>query len=171
MNKLLTAILALGVVMCFNLFSKPQAALTIGSKAPEFALKNENNDTIKLSDMPGKVALVFFPKAHTLSFGCKKEMCSIRNDFSDLKDYGITTYGLSYDSPQNLKKFIENNQLPFSLLHATDAVLQAYGVKGWFGMAKRYTFLIENGIIVKIITNVDADNHAQQIIDGFKKAA
>ena len=171
MNKLVTAALALGVVMCFNLFSKSQTTLKVGSKAPEFALKNECNQTVKLADLPGKIALVFFPKAHTLSFGCKKEMCNIRNDFADLKDYGITTYGLSYDSPQNLKKFIENNNLPFSLLHATDSVLQAYGVKGWFGMAKRYTFLIENGIIVKIITNVDAGNHAQQIIDGFKKTA
>lgn len=170
MKKVLNAILIVGVVMCFNLFSKPQVTPKVGSKAPEFTLLDENGKTVKVADMPGKVALVFFPKAHPLSFGCKKEVCSIRNSFVDLKDYGITTYGLSNSSQKNLKKFIEDNRLPFSLLHATDAIMKAYGVQGWIG-AKRYTFLIENGIIVGIITSVDVDTHAQQIINGFKKAA
>jgi peroxiredoxin len=74
---------------------------------------------------------------------------------------------LTGSSIKNIKKFVENNRLPFSLLHATKEVMRAYGVAGgWFG-AKRHTILIENGVIVAIIEDVDLENHPQQILAAF----
>ena len=41
-------------------------ALEIGKKAPDFALQDEDEATIKLSDYKGKRVIVFFyPKANT----------------------------------------------------------------------------------------------------------
>lgn len=142
----------------------------IGSRAFDFTLMDENGKTVSLPKT-GKVVLVFFPKAHRFSFGCKKEVCSIRDGFSDLKEQGITIYGLTGSSVEDIKAFVENNRLPFSLLHATDEIMQAYGVaNGWFG-AQRCTILIQDGIIVSVIHKVDLENHPQQIIEGFKSVA
>jgi peroxiredoxin Q/BCP len=103
-----------------------------------------------------------------MSFGCKKQVCSIRDSFSDLKQQGIVVYGLTDSSQKNMKKFVENNHLPFTLLHATSPVMKAYGVAGGFFGAKRHTILIDNGIIVCVIEDVDLANHPQQILAGFK---
>ncbi len=41
-------------------------ALEIGKKAPEFALQDQDGNTVKLSDFKGKSVVVFFyPKALT----------------------------------------------------------------------------------------------------------
>ncbi len=41
-------------------------ALEVGKKAPDFALLDENEETVKLSEFKGKRVIVFFyPKAAT----------------------------------------------------------------------------------------------------------
>jgi peroxiredoxin Q/BCP len=41
-------------------------ALEVGTKAPDFALPDENGKTVRLSDLKGKRVVVFFyPKAMT----------------------------------------------------------------------------------------------------------
>lgn len=149
-------------------FPKSRSVVNVGDKASGFLLSDENGDIVTLP-ATGKVALIFFPKAHTMSFGCKKEVCNIRDSFSELKQQGITVYGLTDSSQKNMKKFVENNHLPFALLHATSNVMKSYGVSGGFFGAKRHTILIDNGLIVGIITKVDLGNHSQQILAGFKK--
>lgn len=175
MNKALLIVFIVATVTCFNVFSSPCKKLKVGDKAPEFSLVDETGNVINLTDLKGKkVALYFFPKVHSLSFGCIEQACSIRNNFSDLTDYGITVLGLSKSSKKDRKKFITTNKLPFSLLDANRDTLKAYGVRGGFFrlyLPKRRTFLInEDGIIVAIISTIDVKNHAQQIIDGFETA-
>lgn len=144
--------------------------LKVGDKAPEFALSNQHGELIKLSDFKGKkVALYFYPKDSTP--GCTEQACSLRDDFESLKDAGIIILGLSKGSVKSKQRFIEKQHLPYSLLIATNEVLQEYGVNTSFWrlyLPKRYTFLInEKGIIVAIIKNVDTKHHAQQIVDTF----
>lgn len=169
MNKVLFVLSLLVVCAVFTAFPRSRSLIKVGDKAADFSLSDENGATVTLPKN-GKVALVFFPKAHSMSFGCKKQVCSIRDSFSDLKQQGITVYGLTDSSQKNMKKFVENNHLPFTLLHATSAVMKAYGVAGGFFGAKRHTVLIDNGIIVCIIEDVDLANHPQQILGGFIKA-
>lgn len=168
MRNFLIAGLLAAVFVIFILYPKNRLSLKEGDHAADFTLSDENGKQITLPKS-GKVALVFFPKAHQLSFGCKKEVCSIRDGFADLKNRGITVYGISNSSVEHMKKFVESNHLPFTLLHATPEVMEAYGVSGgWFG-AKRHTILIKDGIVVGVITKVDLENHPQQIIAGFER--
>lgn len=148
--------------------------LRVGDIAPDFALLNQDDQVVKLSDFKGtKVALYFYPKDNTP--GCTEQACSLRDSFELLRENGITVLGLSKGSVKSKQKFIKKQHLNFPLLIATEDVLRAYGVStGLFKlyMPKRRTFLIdENGIIVAIIEKVDTKNHAQQILDAFPTSA
>ena len=144
--------------------------LHVGDKAPDFALLNQDGETVHLSDFKGKkVALYFYPKDSTP--GCTREACSLRDGFSLLHAANITVLGLSKGSVKSKQKFIKNQHLPFPLLVATENTLKDYGVNtGLFRLylPRRWTFLIdENGIIVDIIKNVNAKDHALQILNAF----
>lgn len=148
-----------------------------GSKAPDFKLKNQNGETVKLSDERGKkIALYFYPKDDTP--GCTKQACSLRDGFSELEKAGITVYGVSMDAEAKHQKFIAKYDLPFDLLvdenHAIADKYGAYGEKKFMGRTfdgiLRKTFLIdENGKIKKIFDKVKVDEHASEVLKAFSE--
>jgi len=109
--------------------------LEIGMKAPDFNLKDQNNNNINLTVYQGKwLVLYFYPKDDTSS--CTKEAC----DFTDLrKDYSqldAEIIGISPDSIESHKKFISKHNLGITLLSDTDKeVMKAYGA---WGLKKNY---------------------------------
>ena len=149
------------------------ARLQVGSSAPDFSLKDEKGTVYSLAALKGKkVALVFYPRPNTP--GCTKQVCSLRDKFADLNDAGITVLGISNGSEDTMNGFKATNKLSFPLLQADDNVLKKYGTKGGLTnlyLPKRYTFLVnEQGILVAIIKDVDVDDHAEQIVQGFAKS-
>lgn len=142
--------------------------LPAGSKAPDFTLQDAEGQRHQLSSYLGKkVVLYFYPKNNTP--GCTSEACNLRDNFDILKDKGIVILGISYDSPESHKKFIEKHGLPFILLSdQKKKVADLYGAKGGilgFLGAKRITYLIdEQGVIMHRFDKVDASNHARQIL-------
>ncbi|MGE0207310.1 MAG: peroxiredoxin [Candidatus Babeliales bacterium] len=147
------------------------AALKIGTLAPDFKLKDEQGVTRSLSSFHGnKVALVFYPKND--SYYCTKEACSLREGFSLFKKNNIIVLGISYADPSENKAFKEKHALPFTLLSDTKKkVSKLYDTYIWWSLGffpKRRTFLIdEHGILVGILDDVDVERHAQQIINTF----
>jgi peroxiredoxin Q/BCP len=146
-----------------------------GTVAPDFTVKDENGETVRLKDLRGhKVVLYFYPKDDTP--GCTKEACSFRDAFAEYKKRKIKVLGVSLDSEAKHKKFIAKYKLPFTLLADTDhTVSDAYGVYGqkkfmgrsYMGL-NRMTFLIdENGKIKKVFEKVKPEEHAQEVLDEF----
>lgn len=173
MKAVFFSLLCIGITMPLSLFTKQKPELTIGDQAPDFTLVDEHGTQHTLHELRGKkIALYFYPKDNTP--GCTQQACNIRDNFDSLQDAGITTIGLSKGSSKSKNKFETKHHLPFLLLIATKDVLKAYGAQGsWFTfwLPKRITFLInENGVIVGIIKKVDVNNHAQQILDGFRNS-
>ncbi len=146
--------------------------LETGQKAPEFEVKNEKGELIKLSDYLGKkVVLYFYPKDATP--GCTAQACDLRDNYDALLKAGYVVLGVSSDDEISHKKFIEKQSLPFPLLADTDLkVHAAYGTwveKSMYGRkymgTARTTFVIdEKGIIAEIIEKVDTKNHTAQIL-------
>lgn len=146
-----------------------------GDKAPDFTLKNEKGEDVTLSDLLGsKVALYFYPKDDTP--GCTKQACSLRDNFSELKEAGIKIFGISMDKEASHQKFISKYDLPFHLLvdenHAVADKYGSYGEKKFMGKTYngilRKTFLIdEQGKIKKIFDKVRVEEHADEILDAF----
>lgn len=166
---LVILVIALYFVPSFSTTKK----LNVGDSAPDFTLIDEIGNVHSLSALQGhKVALYFYPKDSTP--GCTKEACNIRDNFARLKNLDITIFGLSSGTPKGKQQFKKEHNLPFPLLTANENTLRAYGTKGGlfsFYLPKRETFLInEQGVIVGIITNVNVNEHAQQIIDAFAHA-
>ena len=74
-----------------------------GDNAPDFVVKNQNGDDVKLSDFRGsKVVLYFYPRDNTP--GCTKEACSLRDGFSTFEEKGIKILGVSTDDEKSPPK-------------------------------------------------------------------
>ena len=150
-------------------------ALQIGDKIPEILGTGQDGKTVKSTDFAGKkLALYFYPKDNTP--GCTAQACSLRDGYQDLKKAGYAVVGVSVDSEDSHRKFIEKFDLPFPLIADVDKKLvQEFGVwqekknygKTYMGTV-RTTFLIdETGAIRRIIEgrSVDTKNHAEQILN------
>lgn len=135
-----------------------------GDKAPDFTLKDAYGKSYTLSSFRDRspVVLYFYPKAGTT--GCTKEACGIRDDMSKFKKNNITVLGVSVDSKEAIKKFIDDYHLNFPLLSDKDKnVSRDYGVLNKLGMDNRITFIIDKkGIISSIIRDVDVTTHSEQ---------
>ena len=104
------------------------ATLAVGSKAPAFALKDQDGKTVRLSQFKGKRLVVYFyPKADTP--GCTTQACELRDASPKLGDTAVV--GISPDAPNKQAKFDEKYGLGFPLLADEDhAVAEAYDVWG-----------------------------------------
>lgn len=144
-----------------------------GDKAPAFTSKDQDGNTVSLSDFAGKkVVLYFYPKDSTP--GCTAEACDFRDNYQGLKAKGIEVLGVSIDDEKSHRKFIEKHSLPFTLLADTDkTIVEAYGVWGEKSMyGKKYmgtnrtTFIIdEDGKIAHIISKVDTKAPTAQVLE------
>lgn len=148
--------------------------MKIGDKAPEILGTDENGREVKLSDFAGKkLVLYFYPKDSTP--GCTAEACSLRDNFKALREKGYEVVGVSTNTADSHKKFIEKNQLPFHLIADTDHHLTeemgAWGEKNMCGRkymgTLRTTFLIgPDGTITDIFgpKQIKTKEHGAQIL-------
>jgi peroxiredoxin Q/BCP len=146
-----------------------------GQPAPEFALHDQDGETVKLSDFKGRnVVLYFYPKADTP--GCTTQACGIRDRGADYEKANAVVLGVSPDSPAKLRRFADKYGLPFTLLGDEDhAVAEAYGVwvekknygRTYFGN-ERSTFLIgPDGRIQRVLRKVKPAEHDDLVLDAL----
>ena len=146
-----------------------------GDVAPDFSVKDQNGEAVKLSDFRGQpVVLYFYPKDDTP--GCTKQACSLRDGFADFERENIKVLGVSMDDEKSHQKFISKYELPFTLLtdtnHAVADAYESYGEKSFMGKKfmgiLRRTFLIdEEGKIKKVFDKVKVDEHAGEVLRAF----
>jgi peroxiredoxin Q/BCP len=152
-------------------------ALKVGDNAPSFKLKNQDGEPISLSDLKGKpIVLYFYPKDDTS--GCTKEACNFRDEFPKFGKMKAEIIGISADSVESHKKFVEKYKLPFNLLSdEKKEVIEKYGVwqeksmygKKYMGIV-RTTFIIDaSGKISKIFPKVKVDEHNKEVMEALKE--
>ncbi len=146
--------------------------LEIGTKAPNFTLKDKDGNDISLSDFIGKrVVLYFYPKDNTP--GCTRQACAFAGAYKGFTDKNVQVIGISRDSIASHQKFAEKYNLPFVLLSDPErTAIEAYGVwqeKKLYGKVSmgvvRTTFIIdENGNIAHVMKKVKPDTNASEIL-------
>jgi peroxiredoxin Q/BCP len=155
----------------------PESALTVGKKAPELAIANQADETVKLADLAGRwVVLYFYPKDDTP--GCTVEACDFTAGLKDFEKLEAKVLGCSPDSTESHRKFIAKHKLKVDLLSDPDKkVLQKYGAWGEKNMYGRITMgVIRSTVIIdpagKIARHwpkVKAAGHAEEVREALKE--
>ena len=153
------------------------APLKEGMRAPLFEGIDQNGKNIRLQDFSGKkVVLYFYPKDNTP--GCTAEACNLRDNYEGLLKNGFAVIGVSMDSEKSHQNFASKYSLPFPLIaDTTRKILNSYDVyrekklygKSFLGIV-RTTFIIdEQGVIEKILSNVNTGSHSEQIFKMYQQ--
>jgi peroxiredoxin Q/BCP len=151
-------------------------ALQAGTRAPDFALLDQDGKLHTLSQYRGKwVLLYFYPKDDTP--GCTKQACDIRDADPEFDKLDTVVLGISGDSVKSHKKFAEKYGLAFPLLADVDKkAIKAYGVWGpkkfmgrEYDGILRTSFLIDSlGKIAKVYEKVKSAEHASIALADLK---
>ena len=145
--------------------------MEIGQRLPEILGKDQDGNEIRLSDFAGKKLVLYaYPKDSTP--GCTNEACNLRDNYQRFLAEGYAVVGVSIQSAQSHKKFIEKYQLPFPLIADTELnALGIYGEKKMCGRVSmgvyRTTFVTdEQGVVQRIFgpKEVKVKEHAEQIL-------
>jgi peroxiredoxin Q/BCP len=121
----------------------------VGDNAPAFSLPDENGNPVSLGDFAGKwLVLYFYPKDNTS--GCTKEARDFTERLQTFSELNAVVIGVSRDSAETHRRFIEKHELGISLLsdpeHRVHKAYGAWGLKKNYGKETmgviRSTFLI-----------------------------
>lgn len=144
----------------------------IGKPAPDFSLRDQQNNTVSLADLKGsKAIVVFIPFPFTGI--CDGEACAIRDDFSGLQNLGAKVVIITVHARPTNAKWAETYNLPFPVLSdywPHGATAQAYGAfNEALGMANRSSYVIDASGIVREIVKSDQLGQAREY-EAYKRA-
>jgi peroxiredoxin Q/BCP len=121
----------------------------VGDPAPDFELKTDTGESVRLSDFRGRrVVLYFYPKDDTT--GCTAQACGFRDAYPRIEERNAVVLGVSPDGEASHRKFKTKYNLPFTLLVDSDhKVAQAYGAWGKKSLyGKEYEGIIRSHFVI-----------------------
>ncbi len=146
--------------------------MEVGSRAPDFALPDQDGHTLRLADFAGRpIVLYFYPKDDTT--GCTAEALDFSALAEDFAAAGAAVVGVSPDSPKSHAKFRDKHALTIPLVSDEGkGMLEAYGVwaeKAMYGRkymgVERTTMLVDGaGSIARIWCKVKVKGHAAEVL-------
>ncbi|MET8123070.1 peroxiredoxin [Micromonospora sp. NPDC005291] len=146
--------------------------IEVGADAPDFVLKDQNNQEVRLSAFRGRrtVLLVFYPLAFTGT--CQGELGEVRDNLDEYVNDDVQVLTISVDSVYSHKIWADREGYQFPMLAdfwPHGAVAQAYGVfNDVAGFANRGTFVIDKAGVVRFAEmNGPGEARDQQ---GWRKA-
>jgi peroxiredoxin Q/BCP len=172
MNK--RTILSLALAATVGLVTAGNAARAaevppVGSPAPDFTLKSQENKTVNLHDFKGQwVVLYFYPKDMTP--GCTIEAHNFQADQDKYTKMKTAIVGVSVDAVDSHVEFCTKENLTFKLLSDVDhKVVNMYGSTQTMGkmgeVAARNTFIVDpKGVIRKEFVKVDPTPHSKEVL-------
>ncbi|OBS08454.1 peroxiredoxin [Acidihalobacter prosperus] len=148
--------------------------LETGQKAPDFSTLDQSGAPVRLADYEGvqHVVLYFYPKDDTP--GCTIEAKDFSRLARDFSAAGAVVFGVSRDSSESHRDFIDKYGLDIGLLADTSGDLcERYGV--WQEKEKngerrmgimRSTFIVDReGRLAYVEYGVDPNGHAERMLE------
>jgi len=141
--------------------------LKVGETAPDFSARATDGRTLRLSDLRGRPAvLYFFPRAFTL--GCTLETKRFQDKYEDIRALGAEVVGISTDPIDTQCRFAEAHGAQFPLVGDPDrAISRAYDVlRSLFSGDKRVTYLIdERGTVAAVFHHeIQVTRHVSDVL-------
>jgi mycoredoxin-dependent peroxiredoxin len=127
--------------------------LTVGATAPDFTLRDQNQQPVTLGEYRGAktVLLVFFPLAFTGI--CQGELGQLRDHLPDFDNDDSAVLAISVGPPPTHKVWATENGFLFPVLSdfwPHGAVSQAYGVfNDDAGYPNRGTFVVDRSGVIR----------------------
>ncbi|MDZ7929599.1 MAG: peroxiredoxin [Rhodococcus sp. (in: high G+C Gram-positive bacteria)] len=127
--------------------------IEVGAVAPDFTLKDQNNQLVTLSSYRNvkNVLLVFYPLAFTGT--CQGELCRVRDELPTFENDETAILAISVGPPPTHKIWAAEQGYTFPLLSdfwPHGEVAQAYGVfNDTAGFANRGTFVVDKSGIIR----------------------
>lgn len=145
----------------------------VGNLAPAFTLKDQdgNKGSLRQFRDSQNVVLYFYPKAMTP--GCTVQACGLRDSQAELQQLDTVVLGVSPDPVARLRRFIEKQDLNFTLLsdedHAVAEKYGAWGLKKFMGREfmgiLRTTFIIgKDGRLKHVMDKVRTKSHHDDVL-------
>lgn len=144
----------------------------INQTAPDFTLKDKDNNSVTLSKINSKYTILYFyPKDNTP--GCTTEAMDFTKLKKDFEKQDATIIGISGGTNKTKEKFCTNNKLTITLLSDTDNLIgRKYGVyttkkfmgREYMGYLRTTFVLDKNKKIIHIFENVKVNNHAKEVL-------
>jgi thioredoxin-dependent peroxiredoxin len=93
---------------------RTKGKVEVGSVAPDFTLPSQSGEMVRLRDFIGNkpVVLFFYPKDDTP--GRTKQACTFRDEFESFRDLDAEVVGVSSDSVESHRSFVEKYSLPLT---------------------------------------------------------
>lgn len=145
--------------------------IELGSPFPEFSLPDQDGTVRSLTDFQGSPALFYFyPKDDTS--GCTAQACALRDSFPRFQ--GVHVVGVSPDSSQSHRRFIDKHKLPFTLLaDEKEELCEACGVwveksmygKKYMGIRRGHAIISPEGTIEDIRLNISPDESVAKAVE------
>lgn len=149
----------------------------IGQPAPDFTLPAADGSSVTLSDLKGEwVVVYFYPKASTP--GCTTQACSIRDNKDEYGQRGARVLGISPDPVDKVAKFVEKQELNFTLLADEDhAVCDLYGTwveKSMYGRkywgSSRSTVIVDpDGTVAEVFPKITPKEHDTKVLKALDR--
>jgi peroxiredoxin Q/BCP len=140
--------------------------IKLGDYIPDFSLKDQDGNLLKISNYLGKKKLVIFFYPQDGSLNCTREACYFR-DLSDVfEEADAVVIGISSQSVESHKEFAEKNRLKYNLLSDTgNNVRRLFGVPGRvFGLVPgRVTYVADRS--GKVVYIFDSQSETQRHAD------
>jgi peroxiredoxin Q/BCP len=118
-----------------------------GQRAPGISLSDQHGKRWHLHEALGRVVvLLFYPADETPV--CTKQLCSVRDHWSQYQQTGAEVVGINTDSVEKHQGFADKHGLPLRLLSDSDGmVVRAYNMKNLFGTKRGVIVIDRQGII------------------------
>lgn len=145
-----------------------------GDKAPDFSLESDSGARVSLRDFADKtLVLYFYPKDSTP--GCTRQAQGFSAASRAIELAGAAVVGVSKDSVKSHCSFRDKFALTIPLLSDPDLTVHraygAYGTKKMYGRdvegTLRTTFLVKDGHIARVFSNVKVDGHADAVLQAI----
>lgn len=164
------------IVLAATISAPALAALSTGSKAPDFTLQaSQGGDVFTFSLASalkkGPVVLYFYPAAFTT--GCTMEAHEFADAIDQYKALGATVIGVSHDPIDKLQKFsVSECRSKFAVAADTNqTVMKSYDsvLPQHPQYANRTSYVIApDGTIVYTYTSLDPTQHVQNTLTALK---
>lgn len=143
--------------------------LPVGAAAPEVVGRDVEQREVRVSALRGHpVVVYFYPQDGTP--GCTKEACAFRDAWTRLQKADVHVIGVSTNSPESHREFLEKERLPFALASDDGSIAKAYGVKKNLWGFERVTFLVgRDGKVAHVWPSVDPGVHADDVVQEAEK--